>query len=225
MLRCARDRMKIIKPEIGSLIVSGPFAGMPYRTAKAVLADPAWKFKSRTALQTRNYESARDVDKHYETMDLAAIKALPVLDLCAPGCHLFICGTGPMLPDAIDTLRAWGFKYSTVVFTWAKLKRGHNTMQLRITPLIEGDFHVGLGLTTRKNCEFVLLGRRGNARREARDVRELIIAPVREHSRKPDELRARIMRYSVGPYVELFGRESSPGWLTWGNQATKFDAG
>lgn len=93
-----------------------------------------------------------------------------------------------------------------------------------MVPSDESDFHVGLGLTTRKNAEFVLLGRRGNAKRLAKDVRELILSPRREHSRKPDEMYSRVERYCAGPYLELFARQPRPGWDSWGNETTKFEA-
>jgi N6-adenosine-specific RNA methylase IME4 len=95
-------------------------------------------------------------------------------------------------------------------------------MQLRVLPTAESDLHVGLGLTTRKNAEFCLLARRGNARREAKNVREIIMSPVREHSRKPDEACARVQRYCAGPYLELFARQERPGWTVWGNETAKF---
>jgi N6-adenosine-specific RNA methylase IME4 len=66
---------------------------------------------------------------------------------------------------------------------------------------------------------------RGNARRNAKDVREIILAPVREHSRKPDEFFRRVERYCDGPYVELFARERRPGWDSWGDEADKFNGG
>ena len=167
------------------------------------------------------------MEKHYPTMPLDEIMALPVRDLAAKeGCHLFMWTTGPCLPQALETIAAWGFRYSGMAFTWVKLKKSYNPDQLRTLPSAAGDFHTGLGMTTRKNCEFVLMARRGNCKRAARDVRELILAPVREHSRKPDEYRDRVERY-VGPgipIVELFARESRPGWTTWGNEAQKFDA-
>jgi N6-adenosine-specific RNA methylase IME4 len=190
---------------------------------RCLLADPPWKFSCRTALQTENWDSRRDVDKHYSTMSLEDIKAMPVKQIAAKDAHLFLWVTGPCLPWGFEVLTAWGFKYSTLAFVWTKLKRSHKADQLRLVPSIDSDFHCGLGLTTRKNVELVLLGRRGNARREAKDVRELILAPRREHSRKPDEVYERIERYCVGPRLELFGRQSRPGWTTFGNEATKFD--
>lgn len=186
-----------------------------------VLADPPWAFKSYAA--SKNPQSERDVERHYPTIKLAQIKTVPVATLAAKtGCHLFLWATGPCLPQALEVMSAWGFKYSGVAFTWIKLKKSHNQNQLRILPTVDSDFHVGLGFTTRKNAEFCLLGRRGNARRLARDVRELIIAPRREHSRKPDEVYGRIERYATGPYIELFARQRRPGWTSWGDEIQKF---
>ena len=84
-------------------------------------------------------------------------------------------------------------------------------------------FHIGLGLTVRHQTEFVLLARRGNCWRKAKDVRELIIAPRREHSRKPAEFFARVERYCAGPYVELFARERRTNWDCFGDEVGKFD--
>jgi N6-adenosine-specific RNA methylase IME4 len=172
-----------------------------------------------------NWTSRRDAEKHYSVLGIDDIKEMPVGELAAPDAHLFLCTTGPCLRLAFDVIEAWGFRYSAVAFTWIKLKRSHNAMQLRVLPTAESDLHVGLGLTTRKNAEFVLLGRRGNARRQAKNVREIIMAPVREHSRKPDEIPLRIEKYCVGPYLELFARQERPGWTTWGNETTKFKPG
>lgn len=197
--------------------------GLEPRSFASILVDPPWTFKSYAA--SKNIKSDRHVERHYRTMTLADIKALPIADLAsADGTHLFLCATGPCLSQAFDVLKAWGFKYSSVAFTWIKLKRSHDSNQLRVLPSADGDFHVGLGFTTRKNAEFVLLGRRGNARRISKKVRELIIAPVREHSRKPDELYTRIEEYACGPYLDLFGRQERPGWTVRGDQSDMFNA-
>jgi N6-adenosine-specific RNA methylase IME4 len=187
---------------------------------RCVYADPPWHFRARTAVQTQN--GSRSVENHYGTMQLADIMALPVRDIAAKDAHLFIWTTGPCLRQTFDVIEAWGFRYSAVAFTWVKLKRSFDAMQLRILPTLESDLHVGLGLTTRKNAEFCLLARRGSARRNAKDVREIIMSPVREHSRKPDEAAARIERYCDGPYLEMFARAPRNGWSVWGNQTDKF---
>lgn len=201
----------------------GPFEGVPRGYFGAILADPPWHFRARTALQMSNWTSRRDAEKHYTVMGVDDIAAMPVQDLAARDAHLFLWTTGPCLRQAFEVIEAWGFRYSAIAFTWVKLKRSHNPNQLRVLPIGATDLHTGLGLTTRKNAEFCLLARRGNARRIAKDVREIILAPVREHSRKPDEARIRIERYCAGPYLELFSRESRPGWTSWGNEAGKFD--
>ena len=199
------------------------FAGLRFHFG-AILADPPWHFKSYTALDRNNWSTRRDAEKHYTVMTMKDIAALPVATLAArSGAHLFLWTPGPMLRKAFDVMDAWNFRYSGVAFTWIKLRRSYNVMQLRALPLADADLHVGLGLTTRKNAEFCLLGRRGNVRRNAKDVREIILAPVREHSRKPDEIYGRIERYCDGPYIELFARASRPNWITWGNERTKFN--
>lgn len=189
---------------------------------RAIMADPPWHFRARTALQVSNWTSRRDAEKHYAVMGIEDIKAIPVRDMAAKDAHLFLWTTGPCLPLAFEVITAWGFRYSAVAFTWVKLKRSFDPGQLRVLPTAESDLHVGLGLTTRKNTEFCLLGRRGGARRNAKDVREVIMSPVREHSRKPEEAAARIMRYCDGPYLEMFARTRRPGWDVWGNEVDKF---
>jgi N6-adenosine-specific RNA methylase IME4 len=148
----------------------------------------------------------------------ADIAALPVSDLLHPeGAWIFLWVTSPKLyapagsrtqlsPDRVA--RAWGARYSGRAFVWIKTKAKATT------PLIdcESDLHVGMGFTTRKNAEDCLLFRTGMPQRLARDVREVIVSPVREHSRKPEEAVTRIERFCPGPRVELFAREAREGW-------------
>lgn len=195
--------------------------GVALKHWAAILIDPPWSFKSYG--KSKNPKSERHVERHYKTMTLADIQALPLESLSAPmGCHLFLWTTGPNLPKALETMTGWGFRYSGVAFTWVKLKKSFNADQLRVLPTAEGDLHVGLGFTTRKNAEFCLLGRRGNARRNSKKVREIILSPRREHSRKPAETRTRIEEYCDGPYLELFGREERENWTVRGDQIGMF---
>jgi N6-adenosine-specific RNA methylase IME4 len=203
--------------------MSEPFAGLPRRHFGAIVIDPPWKFKARSALKMANWKSPRHIERHYQTMTAEEIFALPIRDLAARDCHLFLCATGPCLKQAFAALEAWGFRYSSMAFVWVKMRRSLDPGQVRILPSSDSELHVGLGLTTRKNAEFVLLGRRGSPRRVARDVREIIMSPVREHSRKPDDLFMRVQKYCAGPYLELFARQSRDGWTTWGLERTKFD--
>lgn len=182
---------------------------------RVVLADPPWHFKSYSQ-PDETTPNRRDAEQHYETMDIDSIAELPVADYCAKDCHLFLWVTGPMLELSFQVIQDWGFKFSGVAFTWVKLKRHHGPM------LFDHNFHVGLGFTTRKNTELCLLARRGNPKRISNEVRELIISPVRQHSRKPDEVHDRIECYADGPYLELFGRSRRRGWTVRGNQTNHF---
>ncbi len=190
------------------------FAGLPGHVARCILADPPWNFRSYT-----DVISNRDPRRHYSTMSRGRILDLPVQDLVDPqGCHLFLWTTPPFLQFAFEVLDAWGFAFSSVAFVWAKL---NPTVDPEGT-FTQNDFAVGLGHTTRKNAELCLLGRCGAPRKRNGDVRDLIISPRREHSRKPDECRERIERYCVGPRIELFARSTRHGWHSWGVERDKF---
>jgi N6-adenosine-specific RNA methylase IME4 len=202
-----------------------PFTSLRLAHYGAVLVDPPMRFKSRTAVQMQNPASRRDNERHYKTMSFEELAALPVKALAAPtGCHLFVCTSGPFLPQTIELIKAWRFKYSTRAFTWVKLKPSIDLDQLRLMPFAEADLAFTLGLTVRHQSEMVLLARYGNCKRVSKSVREVIFAPRREHSRKPDELYRRIQHYCVGPYCELFARQERPGWDCWGDEVGKYDA-
>jgi N6-adenosine-specific RNA methylase IME4 len=182
---------------------------LPAGKFRVILADPPWTYSVFSAKG-----EGRSAKKHYRTMPLDRICSMPVGDMAARDCHLFLWTTGPNLPQAFQVMDAWSFRYSSVAFTWIKLRRGF-TGGL-INPAT--DFHVGMGHTTRKNAEYVLLGRRGSPKRLDKGIRELIIAPVRRHSQKPEEAQNRIERYADGPYLELFARRQRDGWTCWGDE-------
>jgi len=212
----------LTRAEAELLMPPHPFAGLRRHGYAAIVADPALAFTSYKAIQSTNPQSTRDLRRHYRCMSFDEILALPVADLAAKnGCHLFLWTSPPNIERSLRILREWGFEFSTKAFCWVKLRRGFDAQQLRFTPLMESDLHCGLGLTTRKQTEDVLLGRRGNCRRIAKDVREVILSPVREHSRKP-EIYDRIERYCSGPFLELFARTRRGNWDAWGDQVDMF---
>ena len=131
-------------------------------------------------------------------------------------CALFLWATDPLLPRAFELIQAWGFEYKTVGFYRVKL----NTAAKH-----DADYFTGLGYWTRANPEQCILATRGKPQRQAKDVRRLVVDKRREHSRKPDAVRERIERLVRGPYLELFARETKPGWDCWGNQLALFDLG
>jgi N6-adenosine-specific RNA methylase IME4 len=171
-----------------------------------IYADPPWSFRNWSAKGT-----GRNAVSHYDCLDLPSLAALPIADLAAENCALFLWATDPLLPRALDLIRAWGFEYKTVAFYWVKL----NT-----TPKHDADYFTGLGYWTRANPEQCLL-----PPRKAKDVRRLVVERRREHSRKPDCVRERIERLVAGPYLELFARQTKEGWDCWGDQVALFDNG
>jgi len=180
-----------------------------------IYADPPWSFATYSAKG-----KGRAADAHYACLSFAEIAALPVASWAAPDSILLLWVTDPLLPKGLALIEAWGFTYKTVGFYWAKL----NKRAPRLT-FTSRDFFTGLGFWTRANAEQCLLATRGSPKRHARDVRRLVVAPRREHSRKPDEMYERIERLAGGPYLELFARASRPGWDAWGREAGLFDAG
>jgi N6-adenosine-specific RNA methylase IME4 len=176
-----------------------------------IYADPPWTFRNWSARGT-----GRNAISHYDCLDFHALASLPVAELAASDCALFVWATDPLLPRALDLIRAWGFEYKTVGFYWAKLNA---------SPKHSADFFTGLGYWTRANPEQCLLATRGNPSRRAKDVRRLVVEPRREHSRKPDCVRVRIEKLLEGPYIELFARETKPRWDCWGDQVALFNKG
>jgi N6-adenosine-specific RNA methylase IME4 len=173
---------------------------LPQRYA-VILADPPWTF----ATYSRKGKG-RSAEAHYDCMSFADIKALPVADWAAPDCALFLWVTDPSLPQALEVLSAWGFTYKTVAFTWVKTTKDGT------------GFPIGCGYWTRANPEQCLLATRGRLQRLSRAVPQLILAPRREHSRKPDEVYGRIEALVSGPFLELFARAPRAGWDGWGHE-------
>jgi N6-adenosine-specific RNA methylase IME4 len=199
-----------------------PFANLPQGHFKAIYADPPWHFQSWAGGRKNGdakpvFTPGRAPD--YSTMREAEIAALPVADLAAPDCVLFMWACWPILPQSLRMLEAWGFTYKTCAFSWMKA----NPRQIDMFRE-DADVDMLLGYWTRANSEFCLLATRGKPKRLNADVRQGIIEPRREHSRKPDCVPTRIERLVEGPYLELFARTQRPGWTVWGNQTDKFEA-
>jgi N6-adenosine-specific RNA methylase IME4 len=169
----------------------------------AIAADPAWHYHTRSE---RGMD--RSAGQHYGTQSLDDISALPIAELADDNSILFLWAMDwdADLAMARAIIAAWGFVHKTTAFTWVKLN-----------PSGEG-FHMGQGHWTRSNPEICLLATRGSPKRLHADVRQLIVTPVMEHSRKPEEAYAGIERLVGGPYLELNARRQRPGWTCWGNE-------
>lgn len=171
----------------------------------AILADPPWRFETWSPKGWGDKHAAN----HYDVSATPEIAALPVP--AAENCVLFMWTTDSHLEQALWLMKEWDFQYKTVAFTWAKEGKQ------------PGVWPIGMGHWTRANPEMCLLGTRGKPKRINADVRQLIVAPRREHSRKPDEIYERIERLVDGPFLEMFARQTRPGWDSWGDEVGKFD--
>ena len=165
----------------------------------AVLADPPWRY-ARSKVQG-------SAEKHYPTMSLEDICALPVGDIAAKDSVLFLWATFPQLPEALQVIKAWGYTYKSIAFLWLK--------QNKKSP---GWFY-GLGFWTRGNAEICLLATKGRPKRQNAGVHQFIISPIEGHSKKPDVTRDKIVQLLGDvPRVELFARQKAEGWDSWGNE-------
>lgn len=167
-----------------------------------ILADPPWEYRAWS-----NKGQGRSAVSHYPVMKLADICALPVADIAADDCVLFIWGTWPNLLDTLKVIEAWGFTYKTVAFMWVKqLRSGWG-------------LHMGMGHWTRANTEAVFLATKGKPHRVSKSVRQVVLSPLREHSRKPEKVHHKIVELMGDlPRIELFARRPAPGWDVWGNE-------
>lgn len=199
-------------------IESGIFAGLKRAHYRAITADCGTPFET----WSKKGETSRVPQKKYMTNTDAELMAMPVEELAAKHCFLFYWDTTARIAVGrhIPIIRSWGFEPTAFFNTWFKLNKREPA-----TPffLPRKSVKMGPGRTTRKSTEVCILARRGTPKRLSASVREEIFAPVREHSRKPDEFFDCVEEYAAGPYLELFGRKSRPGWDVWGNESTKFD--
>jgi len=186
----------------------------PNKKYNIIYADPAWSYRTWNAKGGHKSASA-----HYKTMDIEDIKNLPVETICEKDCVLFIWVTFPNLVEGIETLKSWGFTYKTCGFVWVKTNKNFSVNQTSFLPQDSFDSFYGLGYWTRANSEICLIGTKGKIRRKSNKVHQLIYDPIREHSRKPDCTRTKIVKLMGDlPRIELFARQKHEGWDAWGNE-------
>jgi len=177
-----------------------------------IYADPAWSYDDPSL----NRGGAL---RHYSTMSIEDIKALPVNEIADKDCVLFMWATFPKLQEGLDTIKAWGFEFKTCAFVWIKTNKRTNVQQTSFLPQDSFDSFWGMGRWTRSNAEICLLAVKGKPQRLNADVHQLIYAPIDKHSKKPNETRDKILRLCGDlPRVELFARQVPKGWDVWGNE-------
>ena len=173
----------------------------PTKQYDIIYADPPWSFNDKMT----NY--AHSLTKHYETQSLEWIKSLPVKNITGDDCVLFLWAVSSQLPEALDVMNAWGFKFKTIAFVWSKES-------------VNGKKVYNMGRWTMGNVEICLLGVKGtpNKWREDLTIKQLVEARRYRNSQKPQEVRERIEKlFGNKKRIELFARDMYNGWDVWGN--------
>ncbi len=171
-----------------------------------IYADPAWKYRDKR----KNPDSDRP-SKYggisYDVMENKDIYNLPVNKIADDNCMLFMWVTFPNLQIGLDAIKAWGFDYRTLGFSWIKLNKKN------------GKPFFGIGYYTKSNCEVCLIGVKGKPIKESNKISSVLMEPREEHSKKPDIVRDKIVQLCGNlPRVELFARNETDGWDVWGNE-------
>jgi len=177
-----------------------------------IVADPPWHYDRVPASLPSGVDKnvapggLRNEPLRYESMTLAEIRALPVSEMSAPDCRLFLWTTNRYLPDAFDVIKAWGFEYRQTL-VWHKADGG---------PF--------LASVAPNTAEYVLVGTRGKPARTGRISSTVLRFKQngggwqagnrgwRGHSGKPDGFFDLVEQVSPGPYAELFARRARFGW-------------
>lgn len=169
-----------------------------------IYADPPWDYKGQKQHTGKRGKDSGGAINHYPTMKLKDLKEMKsfIQDLTDENCLLFMWTSSPHLDQAIELLKHWGFKWSTIAFVWDKQ---------RVNP----------SFYTMSQIEIVLLGKKGKIPqpRGARNVRQFISELRGKHSAKPNEIRKRIEQmFPTQRKIELFARQRAEGWDSWGNE-------
>jgi len=180
---------------------------LPNKKYNIIYADPPWSFSSK---ELQKYGGVRftSMDKHYPTQSKHWIEKLPVKEITQKDCALFLWTTDAHMKEAINTMEAWSFKYVTVAFIWEKKTKLGKTV-------------ANLGAWTMKNYEICLLGTKGAMlkHKKVNNIYQKVEAERTKHSKKPQEVRHRIdSLFGNLPRIELFARDTTPGWDVWGDQ-------
>lgn len=166
-----------------------------------IYADPPWSYKDKAQA------GKRGACFKYSVMNLQDISNLPIKQLAEEHCVLFLWVTMPMLKEGLQLIEKWGFTYKTNAFTWVKTNKKSNTL------------FWGMGNWTRANAELCLIATKGKPKRIAANIHSVVMTPIEQHSKKPDEVRERIVKLCGDCHrIELFARKQVDGWDCWGNE-------
>lgn len=178
---------------------------LPEKKYGIIYADPPWSYRDKALA------GKRGAGCKYATQSMDWLCALPVKEIAADDCALFLWVTMPKLNECFRLISAWGFEYKTAAFTWVKVNK-----------FAIYSWHWGMGRWTRANAELCLLATKGHPKRVSASVHSVIESPIEGHSKKPDCTRERIVELLGDlPRIELFARQRVDGWDAWGNEVPR----
>jgi N6-adenosine-specific RNA methylase IME4 len=173
----------------------------PNKKYQIIYADPPWSYRDKALAGNRG------ACCKYPIMSIDEIKNLPIQNITAKNCILFLWITMPKLNEVFQVINAWGFEYKTNAFTWIKRNKKSNS------------WFWGMGRWTRANAELCLLATKGKPKRVNAGIHSIIDSPIGEHSKKPDIAREKIVELCGDlSRIELFAREQHEGWDVWGDE-------
>ncbi len=168
-----------------------------------IYADPPW----RTGSFKQKKDGMLSRPLPYEQMTDSDIMALNINSIAEDNAILFMWCIDSRIPIAAEIMRQWGFQYKCVGFVWAK------------TAKTTKGFNGGFSSYTKRDCEFCLIGTRGRYMNLKRGINQILFESKTIHSRKPNTIRNRIVDLCGDrKRIELFARESHPGWDSWGDE-------
>lgn len=186
------------------------YPDLPDKKYQIIYADPPWDYGGKmqydkSSIKSHNIDWEKEIfisaaNFKYPTVKTSDLKKIPIQQICADDCLLFMWVTNPHLAQGIELASAWGFEYKTVAFIWDKMN--HNP-----------------GQYTLSNCELCLVFKRGRIPqpRGARNIQQLVRSPRGAHSVKPKEIRDNIAKmFPSQAKIELFARQVCDGWDAWG---------
>lgn len=194
-----------------SVVQTGPLSGLRRGHYGAILADPPWSYKTYSNPDEGTVPH-RTEEAPYRSMTAAQLEALRVGELTAKDCVLHMWTISSHFDQALALGEAWGFTFKSLGMVWVKTQKGDPEKP-----------KMGMGKWFRQEVEIALLFTKGSPKRLDAGVRQTILEPAREHSRKPDVSLELVERLSGGPYLEMFSRSSRAGWDAMGDQKGKFD--
>lgn len=176
------------------------------RKYNIIYADPPWTYRDKCS------SGKRGAEFKYSVLSDEDLQKLNVKEICEKDCILFLWVTMPKLQEGLDLIKAWGFEYKTCAFTWVKKNKKSNS------------WFWGMGRYSRSNAELCLLATKGKPKRVSAAVHSIVESPIERHSKKPDEVRERIVKLCGDlPRIELFAREKVDNWDAMGYDIDGYD--